>query len=74
VPPESLSRIFEPFYRVDQARNRDTGGTGLGLAIAKRVVENHAGEIRARNLEHGFEIEILLPWVTESRPAGRVTI
>lgn len=61
VPPELLTRIFEPFYRVDQARNRDTGGTGLGLAIAKRAIESHAGEIRARNLDPGFEVEIVLP-------------
>jgi two-component system sensor histidine kinase CpxA len=61
VPPELLTRIFEPFYRVDQARNRDTGGTGLGLAIAKRAIESHAGEIRARNLDSGFEVEIVLP-------------
>ena len=61
VPAESLARIFEPFYRVDQARNRDTGGTGLGLAIAKRAIESHAGEIHAKNLDDGFEVEIILP-------------
>jgi signal transduction histidine kinase len=61
VPAESLGRIFEPFYRVDQARNRDTGGTGLGLAIAKRAIESHSGEIHASNLNPGFEVEIILP-------------
>jgi len=63
VPPELLTRIFEPFYRVDQARNRDTGGTGLGLAIAKRAIESHAGQIHAQNLDSGFEVEIDLPCV-----------
>lgn len=61
VPSELLARIFEPFYRVDQARDRDTGGTGLGLAIAKRAIESHSGEIHARNLDSGFEVEIVLP-------------
>jgi two-component system sensor histidine kinase CpxA len=46
---------------VDQARNRDTGGTGLGLAIAKRAIESHSGEIHAKNLDGGFEVEIILP-------------
>lgn len=44
IPLEEQDRIFERFYRVDQARSRVTGGTGLGLALVKHVCVNHAGE------------------------------
>jgi signal transduction histidine kinase len=61
IPTESLTGIFEPFYRVDQARNRETGGTGLGLVIAYRAIRIHGGEIVARNVSPGLEVEIQLP-------------
>jgi signal transduction histidine kinase len=53
VPEESLSKIFEPFHRVDEARDRESGGTGLGLAIAQRAVKLHGGTVTARNAESG---------------------
>jgi signal transduction histidine kinase len=62
LPPDQLEKVFEPFYRVEGSRNRDTGGTGLGLAIAKNVVELHGGRITLRNrAEGGLEVILLLP-------------
>ncbi|NND67946.1 MAG: HAMP domain-containing protein [Halioglobus sp.] len=61
VPDEALDKIFEEFYRVDDARSRDTGGHGLGLAIARRAVEQHGGAIHARNCDDGLEITLDLP-------------
>jgi signal transduction histidine kinase len=50
---DQLRKVFEPFYRVEGSRNRDTGGTGLGLAIAKNVAELHGGRIELRNRAEG---------------------
>ena len=62
VPPEALDRIFEPFYRVTQAREHQTGGTGLGLSIAQRIAIVHGGSILARNRDGGgLEMGIRLP-------------
>src|SRR5438270_756039 len=61
VPGEALARIFDPFYRVENDRDRTSGGVGLGLAIARRAVELHKGTIRARNANPGLIVEISLP-------------
>ncbi len=62
VPAEDLAKIFRPFYRVADARDRYTGGVGLGLAITERAVRLHGGQISASNApEGGLVVEILLP-------------
>ena len=62
VPEPELVNIFQPFYRVADARDRQSGGTGLGLAIADRVVRIHGGTIHAENaIPQGLVVEIFLP-------------
>jgi signal transduction histidine kinase len=62
VPEANLPHLFRPFYRVSNARERQTGGAGLGLAITERVVKIHNGSIKASNVPGGgFIIVIRLP-------------
>ncbi len=62
VPDQSLDMIFRPFYRVGEARDRQSGGIGLGLAIAERAVRLHGGSIHASNApDGGLVIEMRLP-------------
>jgi len=62
VPSDALEHLFEPFYRVDQARARKTGGAGIGLSICERAVRLHGGTVTASNGEpSGLIVEIALP-------------
>ncbi len=62
IEESELARIFERFYRVDQARSRDTGGTGLGLSIVKHVISNHGGEVQVWSVPGtGSTFTVLLP-------------
>ena len=62
VPAGDLERIFEPFYRVAEARDRDTGGEGIGLAITAQVMKAHGGWARAANGPNGgLEVRLNLP-------------
>ena len=66
IPVESLPHLFEPFYRVDADRSRETGGSGLGLAISRRLVNAHGGEITVHSERGvGSRFEIRLPAVNE---------
>lgn len=70
IPPGEIDRIFERFYKVDQARNRKKSGTGLGLAIAKHVIEAHGGRIWAESAgSQGTAFYFTLP-VEEGRPVS----
>jgi signal transduction histidine kinase len=61
VPEDALTRIFDPFFRVDEARDLMSGGSGLGLSISKRAVQVHHGTITAENASPGLRVRILIP-------------
>ena len=62
IGADDLKRVFEPFYRVEDSRNPETGGVGLGLAIARSIVEAHGGALTLVNRpEGGVRATITLP-------------
>jgi two-component system sensor histidine kinase CpxA len=62
VPEKDLERIFEPFYRVAESRDRDSGGEGIGLAITAQVMKAHGGSATAVNHpDGGLEVRLRLP-------------
>ena len=61
VNDKDLEKIFEPFFRLDSSRNRQTGGFGLGLSLVKRILDLHKGSVAAFNHLDGFMIEMKIP-------------
>jgi signal transduction histidine kinase len=62
IDAADLPHIFEPFYRADPARARNTGGSGLGLAIVDQIVRAHGGRVDVRSApEHGSTFSVSLP-------------
>ncbi len=74
VPEEALGHLFQPFYRVEQARDRETGGVGLGLALTERAVLLHDGKVRASNSpDGGLVVEVVLgPVINEIDEAKKL--
>jgi two-component system sensor histidine kinase SenX3 len=74
IPPAEQERIFERFYRVDQARSRETGGTGLGLSIVKHIAAGHGGDVKVWSVEGAgstFTLRLPLPAHAESSEGPR---
>lgn len=62
LPSAEIEKVFEPFYRVEGSRGRETGGTGLGLTIARAIAESHGGSVSLHNLTgSGLEARLTLP-------------
>ena len=62
IPQDELPFIFEPFYRVDKSRTKDTGGYGLGLSLCKTIMEAHDGKIEIQSrAEEGTTVSLWFP-------------
>jgi signal transduction histidine kinase len=68
IAGDDLGYVFEPFYRADRSRSRDTGGYGIGLSLAKRIAEAHGGSIElSSRVGEGTSVLVSVP---ASRPAN----
>lgn len=70
IPAGEIDRVFEPFYRLEASRSRDTGGTGLGLTIARTIAEAHGGILTLENRAAGG-LEAILHLPRRKEPSGR---
>ena len=62
IPDGEIDRVFEPFYRLERSRSRETGGTGLGLCVARTIVRAHGGDITLSNVpDDGLRADVVLP-------------
>jgi len=63
IPASEYERVFQPFYRLEQSRNRETGGAGLGLAIARTLIRGHGGDIKLGSGPDGkgLQVTVILP-------------
>lgn len=62
IPEAERENVFRPFYRLDEARNLDSGGVGLGMSIARDVIRNHGGSIKLEDSPHGgLKVVIIMP-------------
>jgi heavy metal sensor kinase len=75
IPPESLSNVFERFYRSDRARSRESGGTGLGLSIVQAICNAHGGSVGIQSVEgKGTTVRVELPLApSQASPENEVT-
>jgi signal transduction histidine kinase len=72
IPAASLEQVFEPFFRIEASRSRDTGGAGLGLSIARDIAQAHGGSVVLTNLAGGgLEAALTLPRAASGTPQAR---
>ncbi|MBA3909898.1 MAG: two-component sensor histidine kinase [Rhodobacter sp.] len=68
IPEAELEQVFEPFFRLEKSRSRETGGTGLGLSIARTIIRAHGGEVTLSNrVEGGLLVTVTLPLEAEPK-------
>ncbi|WP_371867748.1 ATP-binding protein [Duganella guangzhouensis] len=62
IAPDQMARVFEPFYRIETSRSRESGGTGLGLTIARNIAEQHGANVTLTNhKDGGLEVTLVVP-------------